>query len=108
MGNYHITYENLLIKEIKATPEEYLPALLNIIRTFRESVMLKPAADSFRTGWKERPCPVKPCHWKTCGKELMQTEGISTLTVRFTSEFKKNHMHWQKDNLWNLKRIQKN
>ncbi len=53
MGNYPITYENLLIKEIKATPEEYLPALLHIIRAFRESVTLKPAEDSFRTGWKE-------------------------------------------------------
>ncbi len=53
MENYHITYENLLIKEIQATPEEYIPALLNIIRLFRESVMLKPAEDSFMTGWKE-------------------------------------------------------
>ncbi|MEE4358482.1 MAG: hypothetical protein V2I97_18570 [Desulfococcaceae bacterium] len=53
MENYSITYENLLLKEIKATPEEYLPALLNIIRLFRESVTLKPAEMSFKKGWEE-------------------------------------------------------
>jgi len=53
MENYHITCENLLIKEIKATPEEYLPTLLSIIRLFRESVTLKSAEMSFAKGWKE-------------------------------------------------------
>ncbi|MGE0085085.1 MAG: hypothetical protein AB7S75_11765 [Desulfococcaceae bacterium] len=53
MENYSITYENLLLKEIKATPEEYLPTLLNIIRLFRESVTLKPAEMSFKKGWEE-------------------------------------------------------
>ena len=46
-------YENQLIREIKETPQEYLPNLLKIVRLFRESVMLKPAEDSFRQGWKE-------------------------------------------------------
>ena len=35
------------------TPQEYPPNLLQIVRLFRESVMLKPAEDSFRQGWKE-------------------------------------------------------
>ncbi len=53
MSNYHTTYTNLLMQEIKATPDEYLPALLNIIRLFRESIILKPAESSFRQGWQE-------------------------------------------------------
>lgn len=46
-------YEEQLIREIKDTPEEYLPNLLQIVRLFRESVTLKPAEASFRQGWKE-------------------------------------------------------
>jgi len=46
-------YEKQLIREIKETPQEYLPNLLQIVRLFRESVVLKPADDSFRPGWKE-------------------------------------------------------
>jgi len=46
-------YQKQLIREIKGTPEEYLPNLLQIIRLFRESVTLKSAEDSFREGWKE-------------------------------------------------------
>ena len=38
--------------EVRQTPDEYLPALLQIVRVFRESVTLKPAAESFRTGWQ--------------------------------------------------------
>ena len=53
MKNYHISFEDMLIKEIKATPDEYLSTLLNIIRLFRESVTLKPADMSFRKGWEE-------------------------------------------------------
>ena len=47
------TYEDQLMKEIKETPEEYLPILLQLVRLFRESVALKPAGDSFRQGWEE-------------------------------------------------------
>lgn len=46
-------YEEQLVREIKRTPEEYLPNLLQIVRMFRESVVLKPAEASFRQGWKE-------------------------------------------------------
>lgn len=46
-------YERQLASEIKATPEEYLPGLLQIVRVFRESVALKPAEASLRQGWKE-------------------------------------------------------
>ncbi len=38
--NFDLTYKRQLQDEIDATPEEHLPAL-------------KPAADSFRTGWQE-------------------------------------------------------
>jgi hypothetical protein len=47
------TYTQQLVREIKETPEEYLPILLEIVRLFRESVTLKPAEASFRQGWKE-------------------------------------------------------
>ncbi len=42
-----------LLHEIKATPEEYLPALLEIVRGFRHGVFLKPAEESVRQGIKE-------------------------------------------------------
>jgi len=46
-------YEDMVSLEIKATPPEYLPALLEIIRVFRESVTLPPADASFRKGMQE-------------------------------------------------------
>jgi hypothetical protein len=46
-------YEEQLVREIRDTPEEYWPNLLQIVRLFRESVALKPAETSFRQGWKE-------------------------------------------------------
>ena len=46
-------YEEQLLREIKETPEEYLPNLLQIVRLFRESVTLKSAKTSFHNGWKE-------------------------------------------------------
>ena len=46
-------YVEQIGQEIRQTPDEYLPALLQIVRIFRESVTLKPAAESFRTGWQE-------------------------------------------------------
>ncbi len=51
--NYHTNYTNQLIQEIKATPGEYLPTLLNIVRVFRESITLKSAESSFQQGWEE-------------------------------------------------------
>ena len=53
MSNYQATYTDLLMREIEATPDEYLPTLLNMIRIFRESVSLKSAEDSFKQGWQE-------------------------------------------------------
>jgi hypothetical protein len=49
----HSRYEEELIKEMRETPEEYHPNLLQIVRLFRESVVLKPAEVSFRQGWQE-------------------------------------------------------
>lgn len=46
-------YEKQLINEIKNTPVEYLPNLLQIVRLFRKSIDLKPAEESFIQGWKE-------------------------------------------------------
>ena len=42
-----------LLAELEGLPEEYFPLLLQMIRTYRESVLLKPAADSFQSGWEE-------------------------------------------------------
>ena len=53
MESYQTNYTNQLIQEIKATPGEYLPTLLSIVRSFRESITLKPAEKSFEQGWKE-------------------------------------------------------
>lgn len=50
---FELTYKKQLEAEIEATPGEYLPALLAIVRLYRQSVVLRPAADSFRTGWQE-------------------------------------------------------
>ncbi len=46
-------YAEQLVYEIRETPEEYLPILLEIVRLFRESVALKPVEASFRQGWQE-------------------------------------------------------
>ena len=53
MSDYQATYAEQLIQEIEATPDEYLPLLLEIIRLFRQSISLKPADSSFRQGWQE-------------------------------------------------------
>lgn len=42
-----------LLAELDNLPEEYFPFLLQMIRNYRESVLLQPAADSFRRGWAE-------------------------------------------------------
>lgn len=46
-------YRDQVLREVQALPEEYLPYLLQLIKTFRASVTLKPAAASFRQGWHE-------------------------------------------------------
>jgi hypothetical protein len=47
------TSRRLLIDELDALPPEYHALLLQVIRAFRESVTLKPAAASFAQGWRE-------------------------------------------------------
>jgi hypothetical protein len=42
-----------VLAEVAAIPAEYLPFVLQMVRSFRESVVLKPAAASFRQGWRE-------------------------------------------------------
>ena len=46
-------FNEQLQDEISQVPEEYLPALLNIVHAFREGVSLKPADESFRKGLQE-------------------------------------------------------
>jgi hypothetical protein len=45
--------QRLLLAELEGMPEEYFPFLLQMIRCYRESVLLQPALDSFRSGWAE-------------------------------------------------------
>jgi hypothetical protein len=42
-----------MLAELEGLPEEYFPFLLQMIRTYRDSVLLQPATDSFRRGWEE-------------------------------------------------------
>lgn len=53
MNSYQATYTARIHQEIKETPEEYLPLLLEMIHLFRQSITLKPAEQSFRQGWQE-------------------------------------------------------
>ncbi|MBN1888270.1 MAG: hypothetical protein JW850_09775 [Thermoflexales bacterium] len=53
MNTYQATYTERISQEIKQTPEEYLPLLLEMIHLFRQSITLKPAEESFRQGWQE-------------------------------------------------------
>lgn len=45
--------EKKLKQEIEKIPAEHLPALLTIVHSFRESVALDSAGESFEKGWKE-------------------------------------------------------
>jgi len=46
-------YRKQVLAELESIPAEYLPYLLQMVKSFRESVELKPAAASFRQGWQE-------------------------------------------------------
>jgi UDP-N-acetylmuramoylalanine-D-glutamate ligase len=48
-----LLYRNQVMAELDTLPEEYLPFVVQLMRTFRESVTLKPAAASFQQGWQE-------------------------------------------------------
>ena len=53
MANISPSYSELLASEIQKVPDEYLPALLTIVHSFRESVSLPSATESFERGWQE-------------------------------------------------------
>ncbi|HET6568709.1 MAG TPA: hypothetical protein VFG50_12145 [Rhodothermales bacterium] len=46
-------YRSEVLEEIDKIPSEYLPALLKVMRAFREGVTLPLAEESFRQGWQE-------------------------------------------------------
>ncbi len=46
-------YRKQVLAEVEALPPEFLPFLLQMIRAYRESVSLQPAAESFQRGWQE-------------------------------------------------------
>ena len=48
-----ITYRKQVLAEVEAIPPEFLPLLLQMIRVYRESVSLQPAAECFERGWQE-------------------------------------------------------
>ncbi len=53
MKDNEIKVQERLLHEIKQVPSEYLPALLTIVHSFRESVAFDSAENSFEKGWKE-------------------------------------------------------
>jgi hypothetical protein len=53
MPPFPVVYREQITQEVGQTPDEYLPMLLQIVRSFRQSVALKPAEESFRQGWAE-------------------------------------------------------
>lgn len=53
MTTQPLTFEEQIEYEIRETPKEYWPSLLQLIRLFRNTVVLKPADASFRQGWQE-------------------------------------------------------
>ena len=53
MSNSATTYRDQVLAELDTVPDEYLPFVLQVIRSFNDNVLLKPAADSFRQGWQE-------------------------------------------------------
>ncbi|MCP4697540.1 MAG: hypothetical protein GY862_11910 [Gammaproteobacteria bacterium] len=42
-----------LKKELHLVPEEFLPLLLSIVKSYRQSLLLMSAEDSFKQGWRE-------------------------------------------------------
>jgi hypothetical protein len=53
MAVIHSPYRTQVLEEVEKIPEEYLSSVLKMIQVFRESILLKPAEDSFRQGWQE-------------------------------------------------------
>jgi hypothetical protein len=53
MAAANSTYYQQVLDELEQFPIEYVPALLKLMRTFRESITLKSAEESFHQGWQE-------------------------------------------------------
>lgn len=48
-----ITYRQQMLDELECMPDEYLPFMLQVMRSFRETLDIKPAEECFRQGWRE-------------------------------------------------------
>lgn len=46
-------YRDQVLSELEELPDEYLPFVLQLMSSFRQSIALKPAQASFRQGWEE-------------------------------------------------------
>jgi len=46
-------YRKQALAELDAVPDECLPLVIQLVRSLRETLGLKPAAASFRQGWEE-------------------------------------------------------
>ncbi len=53
MINSATTYRDQVLAALDTVPDEYLPFVLQIIQSFNDNILLKPAVDSFRQGWQE-------------------------------------------------------
>lgn len=46
-------YREQVLAELDVLPDEYLPFVIQLMRSFRKSMSLNPAATSFSQGWEE-------------------------------------------------------
>ena len=53
MSKTTIKYATQILHELKETPEEYLPHVLQILQAFKKATALKATENSFRRAWKE-------------------------------------------------------
>lgn len=82
-------YRTQVLEEVEKIPEEYLAAPLKMVRVFHESIILKPAAESFRQGCK-RPFKAKFDLSPNSGRSLIPNKPTTPVDVSFTPEFKRN------------------
>ncbi len=47
------SYADQLREEIRDVPDEYMPALINIVHAFREGVVQKSLEESFARSWQQ-------------------------------------------------------
>ena len=47
------TYRERVLDEVQDVPEEYLPALLQVVSAFRDVIALNPVEGSVRRAWAE-------------------------------------------------------